>query len=271
MSLSPQLQQWMLENTKAGCSLEVLQENLRKAGWTEDVVAQALDSVAGPSSNSPQGMPGAHLAQAPRRIDVGDAWVDVLLKMREPRIVVLGHVLSDFECDALIQASQAQLESSQVVDDDTGAGVPHAHRSSSGTYFRRGATPLIQRIDARLARLLNWPEECSEDLQILHYGPGAEYKPHYDYFDLEKPGLASHLTRGGQRLATLILYLNDPEQGGATIFPDVGLEVLPKRGHAVFFSYEQPTPASKTLHGGAPVVAGEKWIATKWLRQGKFV
>ena len=61
-----------------------------------------------------------------------------------------------------------------------------------------------------------------------------------------------------------------PEGGGATTFPDVGLEVAPVRGNAVFFSYERAHASTKTLHGGAPVTAGEKWVATKWLREGVF-
>jgi prolyl 4-hydroxylase len=59
-------------------------------------------------------------------------------------------------------------------------------------------------------------------------------------------------------------------RGGATTFPDVGLQVVPRRGNAVFFSYNRPDPATKTLHGGAPVLEGEKWIATKWLREREF-
>jgi len=72
-------------------------------------------------------------------------------------------------------------------------------------------------------------------------------------------------------VATLIIYLAEPGAGGATVFPDLGLQVTPKRGQAVFFSYAEPIPASLSLHGGEPVVTGEKWIATKWLRQHEFV
>jgi prolyl 4-hydroxylase len=54
------------------------------------------------------------------------------------------------------------------------------------------------------------------------------------------------------------------------VFPDVGLEVAPVRGNAVFFSYDRPHPATRTLHGGAEVSAGEKWVATKWMREGRF-
>jgi prolyl 4-hydroxylase len=78
------------------------------------------------------------------------------------------------------------------------------------------------------------------------------------------------LKRGGQRVATLIIYLHEPEGGGATVFPDIDLSIAPKRGNAVFFSYAAPDPVTLSLHGGEPVTAGEKWIATKWLRQSVF-
>ncbi|RYF40819.1 MAG: 2-oxoglutarate-dependent dioxygenase, partial [Comamonadaceae bacterium] len=139
-----------------------------------------------------------------------------------------------------------------------------------GMFFQRGEHEVVRRLEARLAALLNWPEENGEGLQILHYRPGAEYKPHYDYFDPVEPGTPTILKRGGQRVATIVMYLGEPEKGGGTTFPDVHLEVAPKRGHAVFFSYERAHPSTKTLHGGAPVLAGEKWIATKWLRERKF-
>jgi prolyl 4-hydroxylase len=82
--------------------------------------------------------------------------------------------------------------------------------------------------------------------------------------------MASVLQRGGQRVATLVMYLNTPNQGGGTTFPDVSLEVAPIKGNAVFFSYDRPHAVTRTLHGGAPVVEGEKWVATKWLREGVF-
>jgi prolyl 4-hydroxylase len=118
--------------------------------------------------------------------------------------------------------------------------------------------------------LLQWPLENGEGLQVLRYRPGAEYKPHYDYFDPAQPGTPSILKRGGQRVASLVMYLNTPTRGGATTFPDVNFEVGPVKGNAVFFSYDRPHPMTRSLHGGAPVLEGEKWVATKWLREGRF-
>ena len=112
--------------------------------------------------------------------------------------------------------------------------------------------------------------ERSEGLQVLRYGAGTEFKPHHDYFDPQQRGSDVWLKRGGQRIGSLVIYLNTPRNGGATIFPESGLNVFPQRGCAVFFSYPTPTPDTRTLHGGAPVIRGEKWVATKWLRAEAF-
>ena len=69
---------------------------------------------------------------------------------------------------------------------------------------------------------------------------------------------------------TLLMYLHEPERGGDTSFPQLGLRFAAKRGCALFFSYDRPLPSTRTLHGGSPVQAGEKWVATKWLREGGF-
>jgi len=74
--------------------------------------------------------------------------------------------------------------------------------------------------------------------------------------------------RGGQRIASVVMYLNTPEEGGGTGFPHIGLTVTAMRGSAVYFAYETGDQAS--LHAGLPVIKGEKWIATKWLRERPY-
>ena len=203
-------------------------------------------------------------------VDAGDRRVQILCSMRHPRVIVFGNLLSAEECDELIAAARPRLDRSRTVEIETGGEEMNAARTSDGMFFARGESLLIARIEARIARLLNWPVVNGEGLQVLNYRPGAEYKPHYDYFDPAATGSATILKRGGQRVGTLVMYLNEPEQGGGTTFPAVQLEVAPQRGNAVFFSYDRPDPATNTLHGGAPVLAGEKWVATKWLREGEF-
>jgi prolyl 4-hydroxylase len=181
-------------------------------------------------------------------------------------VILFGGLLSNTECDELVTLSRSRMSASQVVDNDTGGETAHQGRTSSGFGFSRAATPLIDRIERRIAALLKWPLDQGEGLQILRYRVGQEYRPHYDYMDPALPGAPAFLARGGQRVASLVMYLNTPLEGGATNFPDVGLEVAANKGNAVFFSYDRPHPGTKSLHGGMPVLKGEKWVATKWLR-----
>lgn len=277
-SITDDLRRWIVEQAESGCRPADVLEAMKASGWEESVAIAALEQTLRqrlaqldeeelpPPTPVPQpALEGAHPI-----VRVGDREVRVLTTMKLPRVVVFGGLLSDDECDALIELSRPRLVRSETVDNSTGGSEVNAARTSDGMFFERGETPLIAGIERRIAELVRWPLENGEGLQILRYRPGAEYRPHHDYFDPVHPGTARILQRGGQRVGTIVMYLNTPEGGGATTFPEVGLEVAPVRGNAVFFSYDRAHPATKTLHGGAPVLAGEKWVATKWLRQGVF-
>ncbi len=277
--ITPQLRQWIVEQAQAGHPPEAVLKSMLASGWDEDVAIDAMESTLRDHLNTVatgQGLPPAvpvpepALRDSALYLDAGDRRVHVLSAMAQPRIVVFGNLLSDEECDALIEAARPRLARSLTVQTQTGGEEINVDRTSNGMFFQRGESELIRRIESRIARLVHWPEENGEGLQVLHYSPGAEYKPHYDYFDPAEPGTPTILKRGGQRVATLVMYLSEPEKGGGTVFPDVHMEVAPKRGNAVFFSYERPHPSTRTLHGGSPVIAGEKWIATKWLRERVF-
>jgi prolyl 4-hydroxylase len=198
-----------------------------------------------------------------------DRNVEVLLTFKSPRIVVLGNVLSDEECDALTRYCEPRLTRSSVLAGAEGAVEVHPNRTSSGAELRREETAVVSRIEARLAALAQWPAECSEGLQVLRYGVTEEYKPHFDWIPPDMPGLKKHLEVAGQRLGTFVLYLSDVEAGGGTSFPSIGLEVMPQKGGAVFFvnTDSNLVPDQLTLHAGSPVVKGVKYIANKWLRE----
>ena len=282
-SVTIELRQWIVEQAAAGFSREAVMASMVASGWQEAVARKALETTwkdPAPVLTQPapavrrdgvRHLPDLDLSLSPRQIDAGDRMVDVIASLNQPRVVVLGNLLSADECDALIESARPQLARSLTVATKTGGEELNPDRTSSGTFFARGQTPEVARIEARIARLLHWPIENGEGLQVLHYRPGAEYKPHYDYFDPDEPGTPTILKRGGQRLATLVMYLSEPSRGGGTTFPDAGLEVAPVRGNAVFFNYDRPHPSTRTLHGGAPVIEGDKWVATKWLREREFV
>lgn len=278
-TVTPQLRQWIIEQAQAGHPPEVVLQSMTASGWHEDTAIEAMESTLrghlaqqarAQTLPAAVAVPEPALQESPLYLDAGDRRVQVLQVMREPHIVVFGNVLSDLECEELIALARPRLARSLTVETRTGGEEVNVDRTSNGMFFQRGENPLVAALEARLARLVNWPVENGEGLQILHYQPGAEYKPHYDYFDPNEPGTPTILKRGGQRVGTLVMYLSEPEKGGGTTFPDVRLEVAPKRGNAVFFSYDRPDPSTRTLHGGAPVLAGEKWIATKWLRERRF-
>lgn len=277
--VTPELRKWIVEQAQAGHGADSVLKAMLASGWTEDVAVEAMETTLRghlETQAQAQGLPAAvpvpdpALEESPLYLDAGDRRVAVLQAMYNPRVVVFGGLLSDEECDQLIALATPRLARSLTVATKTGGEEVNADRTSNGMFFQRGENDLVRRIEQRLAKLVNWPEENGEGLQILHYGPGAEYKPHYDYFDPNEPGTPTILRRGGQRVGTIVMYLSEPEKGGGTVFPDVHLEVAPKRGNAVFFSYERAHPSTRTLHGGAPVLAGEKWIATKWLRERRF-
>ncbi len=275
-----ELKRWILEQARDGHSPESVLAAMQASGWQADVAIRALEDTlqqhlkqteaAAPTGGAGVPVPDLNLTGSPSRIDAGDRVVEVIATLGSPRVVVLGGLLSDEECDGLIEAARPRLARSLTVQTQTGGEEMNPDRTSQGMFFQRGESELISRVEARIARLVQWPVDHGEGVQVLRYRPGAEYKPHYDYFDPGEPGTPTILKRGGQRVGTVVMYLNQPEQGGGTTFPDIGLEVAPVRGNAVFFSYDRPHPATRTLHGGAPVIAGEKWVATKWLREGVF-
>jgi prolyl 4-hydroxylase len=295
--LAPDLQSWFRDMVKRGTRREDLIRSLTAAGYQEryarDAVETALKALpvppppppptpspAAPAVDVPPVAAAAgsqslsqQLVQMPNTIATVDREVHMLFALTAPRIVLFGNLLSAEECDEMIELSRGKLARSSVVNNETGAYDIHPDRTSTGTYFNRGENELIRRIEARIADLVQFPEENGEPIQILHYRPGGEYKPHFDYFDPKHPGNEQVLAQGGQRIATLIMYLNTVEAGGSTVFPEVGIDVLPRRGNAVYFAYctENGTLDPRSLHGGSPVGSGEKWIATKWIRQRRYV
>lgn len=278
--MSTSWRNWIAGNLQRGCTQQALIESMLQADFDATFAANCIACVASDVSPESKSSNDANLPYqyetslvAPgNSIDLFDRGVKVSLRVNRPDIVVVDEFMSREECEQLIEQSRRKLTPSAIVDPRTGKFQVIADRSSEGTYFQRGESPLISRLDRRISELMNWPEDHGEGIQILHYGVGAQYKPHFDYFPENESGGALQMTQSGQRVATLVMYLNEVTEGGETVFPDVGISITPKQGSAAYFAYcnslGQVDPA--TLHGGAPVLAGEKWIATKWMRQSKY-
>jgi prolyl 4-hydroxylase len=278
-SANTDLLKWLNECLARGHTAASLTATALQSGWHADTVRATVAEAVGRELianravvRTPGGsLPEPDMTQSPTFIQTSDRRVEILTVVKHPRVVVFGNLLSDEECESLIELAQPKLARSQTVDNQTGGEEVNSARTSDGMFFTRSENPVCDRVEKRLAELLNWPFENGEGLQVLRYRMGAQYVPHYDYFDPAQPGTAKIVQRGGQRVATVVMYLRTPERGGATVFPDIGLEVQPVKGSGVFFSYDRPHPDTKTLHGGTPVTLGEKYVATKWLREKEFI
>ena len=243
-----------------------------------EILQQSQQSQIAPPS--PQLAPAAEEAYVygtPRMppgntIHTSDRKVRVVSRLDNPVLAVLDDVLSPQECDEMIRISKIRLKQSSVIDPQTGAYVADPGRTSSDAVYRLNETKFIARIDKRVSQLMGLPVEYGEGFNVVHYETGGEFKPHYDYYVKEQPGGLEELKRFPQRVATMILYLNNVEEGGTTVFPMLKTHVVPKKGSAVYFEYGnslgQVNPLS--LHGGMPVLKGQKWIATKWMHCSRF-
>jgi len=196
------------------------------------------------------------------KIKTEDREINIVAKLEEPLVVVLGSVLDDEECDVLIQLAKDRLQRSKI----GGTRDINDIRTSSGTFLTDINHDILARVERRISEIMGIPTEHGEGLHILNYQPGQEYKEHFDYFT------SSSLASSNNRIATLVIYLNDVEEGGSTFFPKLNFSVNPQKGMAVYFEYfyENQMLNELTLHGGAPVVKGEKWIATQWMRRQKI-
>jgi hypothetical protein len=188
-----------------------------------------------------------------------------------PRVARVDGLFSAEDCRFVIAMAEPHLRRSQVLDPSLGIGSEHAVRNSSDAAF----DPLLEDFYLRLLQLrMAAAAGCElvqgEQLIVLRYQPGERYLPHRDYFS---PGaLAAHRPDAGQRMVTVCVYLNPVSAGGGTDFPELGIRVDPRPGAALIFdnldAAGAPEPAS--LHAGLAVEAGEKWLATLWIRQGRY-
>ncbi|MBE1160392.1 2OG-Fe(II) oxygenase [Dyella acidiphila] len=273
--IRPELREWILSTTRAGHSVEAVLKLMLETGYdprqSRSILASVLNmpvSALDAHAQAPKSPPGRRTRhpEAPC-MNVDGRRIDVSLSVESPTLRVLHNLLSDEECDALIKETTPRLQRAKTVD-SSGKQQIDARRTSEGMFFTLGESALVKRIEQRIATLLSMPVDHGEGLQVLHYLPGQQYEPHYDWFDPEQPGFAAITAKGGQRIASLVMYLNTPEAGGGTAFPELGLTVTAQRGSAVYFAYDTGDHAS--LHAGLPVQQGEKWIATKWLRERSF-
>ena len=197
-----------------------------------------------------------------------------------PTILRLVDLLSDEECDHLINIADTRFSRSMAATDESNF---HESRTSSSAFLTRSEDPVIKKIEERLARVLKIRPRQIEPLQVVKYQPGQKYDFHTDWFDESLPYEKTQVTEemGGQREYTILIYLNDLEEedlktdNGSTCFKNAnngnGVCAKPKKGSGVFWkNVEHGKVTENTYHAGMPPRVSEKYAMNCWTRLGDF-
>jgi len=183
---------------------------------------------------------------------------------RELELFIVRNFFDPAACAALIERIDERRRPSEIADD-----VGIADFRTSETCDLDWRDPVVGEVDRRIADLLGLSLEASEPIQGQRYAPGQEFRPHTDTFELGGYDFYRHTAETGQRTWTAMIYLNRPEEGGATRFKLIGKTIQPEAGKLLAWNNlladGQPNPA--TLHQGMKVRRGTKYILTKWFRE----
>jgi prolyl 4-hydroxylase len=183
---------------------------------------------------------------------------------RELELFVVRDFLEPETCAALMERIDERRRPSEIADD-----VGIANFRTSETCDLDWHDPVVGGVDEKIAALLGLSLDASEPIQGQRYAPGQEFKAHTDTFEPGGYDFYLHTAERGQRTWTAMIYLNQPEDGGATRFKTIGKTIQPERGKLLAWNNLLPDgrPNPATLHQGMKVRRGTKYILTKWFRQ----
>ncbi|WP_262693021.1 2OG-Fe(II) oxygenase [Kordiimonas aestuarii] len=186
-----------------------------------------------------------------------------------PQVAVRQGFLPAPLCDYMITAGLAHLGAATVHDADAGETVDNTRTNSFANFRLLEADLITLSVNARIMNAMGHLHDHGDPLSLLQYKTGQSYAPHFDFFDPAFPAHRPHLEKGGQRVKTGLLYLNDGYSGGATCFHHAGLAHVGERGSFLEFSNvnQHGEPDRATLHSGEPPKNGIKWILSKWARE----
>jgi prolyl 4-hydroxylase len=174
--------------------------------------------------------------------------------------------LSAEECAALVALVDQDLRPSEVFAKGDWVTEFRSSRTCDFDIWQ----PTVAPIDARICALLGLSGEHGEPPQGQRYDPGQQFRAHCDWFEGDQPYWPGQVKCGGQRTWTAMIYLNKVEEGGATWFPQAGVRFVPRPGMLIAWNNMRPdgSPNPDTIHEGMRVVAGSKYVLTKWFREG---
>ncbi|CAH2108424.1 unnamed protein product [Euphydryas editha] len=185
----------------------------------------------------------------------------------DPDIIVFHEVMSDDEIYEIMMIAKPRFRRATVHDPKTGELVPAHYRISKSAWLRDEDAPEVRAVSRRVADFTGLSLATAEELQVVNYGLGGHYEPHFDFARKQENAFENF---HGNRIATVLFYMSDVAQGGATVFTELGLSVFPRRGAAVFWLNLHPSGEGDlaTRHAACPVLRGSKWVSNKWIHQG---
>ncbi|NNE10889.1 MAG: 2OG-Fe(II) oxygenase, partial [Ilumatobacter sp.] len=189
----------------------------------------------------------------------------------DPLVLVVDDFVSVDERQHVLDLASDRMEAAKV--SRLGQNATSEKRTGSVGWIKHNETPIIRTIVKRVGDLVGLPVTHAESLQVVHYGPSQQYKSHFDAWDPSTPKGKEKTRRGGNRLVTALIYLNEVEAGGATGFPKLDVEVDAVPGRLCLFHDLVEGTSSRhpnSLHGGLPVEAGEKWACNLWFREHRY-
>ncbi|XP_013181600.1 PREDICTED: prolyl 4-hydroxylase subunit alpha-1-like [Papilio xuthus] len=183
----------------------------------------------------------------------------------EPDVFVYYGVISDEEIEHIKAMAKPRFKRATVVN-TMGEGTPSDYRIAKFAWLKDEESAVVARVSQRVADFTGLSTTYAEKLQVVNYGIGGHYVPHYDS---ELKNDIPFKRTFDRRLATVILYMSDVAQGGATVFLELGLSVLPVKNAALFWMNLHPSGEADIAmrHAGCPVLRGSKWISNKWIHQ----
>ncbi|XP_072517613.1 prolyl 4-hydroxylase subunit alpha-2 isoform X2 [Salminus brasiliensis] len=183
-----------------------------------------------------------------------------------PHIVRYLEALSDEEIEKIKQLAKPKLARATVRDPKTGVLTTAQYRVSKSAWLEDDDDLIITRVNQRIEDVTGLSVDTAELLQVANYGVGGQYEPHFDF---SRRPFDSNLKVDGNRLATYLNYMSDVEAGGATVFPDFGAAIWPKKGTAVFWYnlFRSGEGDYRTRHAACPVLVGSKWVSNKWIHE----
>ncbi|XP_050346723.1 prolyl 4-hydroxylase subunit alpha-1 isoform X3 [Nymphalis io] len=185
----------------------------------------------------------------------------------DPDIVVFHEVLNEDEIYEIMMMARPRFRRATVHDPKTGELVPAHYRISKSAWLKDEEAPVVENLSRRIADFTGLSMTSAEELQVVNYGIGGHYEPHFDFARKQESAFENF---SGNRIATVLFYMSDVAQGGATVFTELGLSVFPQRGAAVFWLNLHPSGEGDlaTRHAACPVLRGSKWVCNKWIHQG---